>query len=32
MFNQEAKVEQMQSQTKSATEILTNFRHFNERG
>ena len=24
MFNQEAKVEQMQSQTKSATEILTN--------
>ena len=32
MFNQEAKVEQMHSQTKSATEILTNFRHFNERG
>ncbi len=32
MFNQEAKVEQMQSQTKSATELLSNFRHFNERG
>ena len=32
MFNQEAKAEQMQSQTKSATELLSNFRHFNERG
>ena len=32
MFNLEVKVEQSQSQTKSATELLSNFRHFDERG